>query len=81
MNAINTKSVVNEVVRTSRGQMIEQLSQSMFDDLEMNLEKLDDIIGAGFKGYVNYTNEELIAEFRSYLSEDETYNIIIELRA
>ena len=59
--------------------MIEYLSQSMFDDIEMNMEKLDDIIGDWFKGYSNYTDAELLKEYRWYVSEDPEYDVLIEL--
>lgn len=70
---------MTEHIKISRSLMIEYLSQSMFDDIEMNMEKLEDIINNGFKGYENYTNEELLEEYRWYVSEDPEYDVLIEL--
>lgn len=69
-----------EYVTTTRYNMIEALGQSMFDDIEMNMEKLSDLIYEGFKGYGNYTDEELLKEYREYLSEDPDADIVITLR-
>lgn len=70
---------MTEHIKISRSLMIEYLSQSMFDDIEMNMEKLEDIINNGFKGYENYTNKELLEEYRWYVSEDPNYDVLIEL--
>lgn len=70
---------MTEHIKINRSLMIEYLSQSMFDDIEMNMEKLEDIISNGFKGYENYTNEELLEEYRWYVSEDPNYDVLIEL--
>jgi hypothetical protein len=59
--------------------MIEYLSQSMFDDIEMNMEKLEDMIYQGFRGYNNYSDDELIAEYKEYISEEFPENVVIEL--
>jgi hypothetical protein len=70
-------STDTEYVTTTRYNMIDALCQSMFDDIEMNLEKLSDITYGGFKGYSNYTDEELLKEYREYLSEDPDADIVI----
>ena len=59
--------------------MIERLSQSMFDDLEMNPDYLELIIAEGFMGYNHYTTEDLLCEYREYISEDPDYDVIIEI--
>jgi hypothetical protein len=51
----------------------------MFDALEQDDVYLETIIAQGFKGFNNYTDDELVQEYRDYISEDETYPLIIEL--
>lgn len=68
-----------EIIKISRGGMIDQLSQSMFDDLEMNPDYLTLIIAEGFMGYNNYTTEDLLYEYREYISEDPNYDVTIEI--
>jgi hypothetical protein len=70
-------STDTEYVTTSRWNMIDALSKSMFDDIEMNLEKIEDLIMYGFSGYNNYTDDELLKEYREYLSEDPDADIVI----
>ena len=59
-----------EYITISRDDMIEHLSQSMFDDLEMNPDYLMLIIAEGFMGYNHYTNEDLMFEYKEYINED-----------
>jgi hypothetical protein len=68
-----------EVIRITRGEMIDHLSQSMFDDLEMNPDYLILIIAEGFMGYNNYTTKDLIYEYREYVCSDNPDSIVIEL--
>lgn len=70
---------MTEHIKICRGQMIEHLTRSMFDDLEMNPEKIDDLILYGFTGYENLHTDELIKEYREYISEDPEYDLVIEL--
>lgn len=69
--------MTTEYITTRRSNMIDALCQSMFDDIEMNMEKLSEITYEGFKGYQNYTDEELLKEYREYLSEDPDADIVI----
>lgn len=71
----------NKPIKISRDQMIEQLSRSMFDDLEMNPEKIEDYILYGCKGYENYDTDELIREYQCYISESDPENVLIEVTA
>ena len=68
-----------EHIKIDRGTMIEHLLGSMFDALEQAPDYLCNILMSGFKGFENYSDEELIAEYRDYISEDPTYPVIIEL--
>ena len=70
---------MTEVIKICRSQMIEQLTRSMFDDLEMNPEKVEDLILYGFTGYENFHNDELVKEYREYISEDPEYDLVIQL--
>lgn len=69
----------NEHIKISREEMIEHLSQSVFDDLEMNPEKIEDYIRYGCKGYENYHTDELVREYQCYISEEEPDNVLIEV--
>jgi hypothetical protein len=66
-------------INVTRQDMITDLRQSMFDDIEMNMDKLETVITNGFKGYDNYTDEELLKEYREYLSEDPDAGVVVTL--
>jgi hypothetical protein len=68
-----------EYITISRGQIIEQLAKSCFDDIEMNMEKLDDILLYGWKGLENQSNEELISDYQEYISEEFPDDVVITL--
>jgi hypothetical protein len=51
----------------------------MLDDLEMNPDYQEVICRKGFMGYEEYTTEDLICEYRDYISEDSSYEVNIEL--
>jgi hypothetical protein len=68
-----------EIIVISRGEMIEHLTRSMFDDIEMNMEKLDGFILYGFNGYENYHTDELIREYQEYICPENPDSIGIEL--
>jgi hypothetical protein len=42
-------------------------------------ETLDSYLTYGFKGFNEYTDDELIAEYKDYVSEDPSYPVIIEI--
>ena len=68
-----------EHISISRAQMIERLTRSMFDDIEANLEKIEEILLFGFRGFERYTNMELMQEYAQYVSEDPEVQIVITL--
>jgi hypothetical protein len=68
-----------EHIRIDRDTMIEHLTGSMFDSMECDADYRWLLCQTGFKGFNNYTDEELIQEYRDYISEDESYPVIIEL--
>lgn len=70
---------MKEVIKVSREDMIEHLVQSMLSDLEMNPDYQEVICRRGFMGYEEYTNEDLLHEYREYVSEDLEADITIEL--
>lgn len=70
---------MSEHIRIDRETMIEHLVQSMLDDLEMNPDYQEVICRKGFMGYEEYTTEDLIWEYRDYISEDSNYEVNIEL--
>lgn len=70
---------MSEHIRITRDDMIDHLVQSMLDDLEMNPEYQEVICRKGFLGYEEYTTEDLLWEYRDYISEDSSYEVNIEL--
>ena len=66
-----------ERIKATRDLMIERLIGSFCDHIEQFPETLDDYLKYGFKGFENYTDEELIREYRDYISEDPTADIEI----
>lgn len=68
-----------EHIKISREDMVEQLVQSMLSDLEMNPDYQEVICRKGFMGYEEYTTEDLLHEYREYVSEDAEADITIEL--
>lgn len=68
-----------ETIVISRGEMIEHLTRSMFDDIEMNMEKLDDFIMYGWKGLENQSNEELISDYQEYICPENPDSVGIDL--
>ena len=70
---------MKEHIKTSRDTIINALTKSMFDDIEMNMEKLDDLILYGFNGYENYHTDELIKEYQEYICPEDPDSVIVEL--
>jgi hypothetical protein len=70
---------VTEHIKISKGEMIDHLVQSMLDDLEMNPDYLEVVCRKGFMGYEEYTTEDLLYEYREYVSQDAEADITIEL--
>ena len=70
-----------EYIKIDRDTAINHLTGSMYDAIMQDDTYLESIILAGFKGFNNYTDEELIQEYRDYISEDPSYPVTIELEA
>jgi hypothetical protein len=70
---------MREVIKITRGQMEDALVNSTFDHIEQIPETLDDYLRYGFKGFSNYTDREILQEYRDYISEDPTADIEIIL--
>ena len=68
-----------EYITISRGQIIEALAKSCFDDIEMNMEKLDDILLYGWKGLENQSDEELISDYQEYICPEFPDDVVITL--
>jgi hypothetical protein len=79
VNGFIKEKMMSEHIRIDRETMIEHLVQSMLDDLEMNPDYQEVICRKGFMGYEEYTTEDLIWEYRDYISEDSNYEVNIEL--
>ena len=71
--------ILPEVIKVSRGTIIEQLVQSDIEHFAMYPESLEAFFLKGFEGYKNYSNQELVDEYREYISEDSSANIEIIL--
>ena len=59
--------------------MIEHLIDSTFDHVLMFPESLEHYLRYGFEGFENYSDAEIIAEYRDYVSEDPNADIEIIL--
>lgn len=70
---------MSEHIRITRGEIIDALVQSAFDDIEMNMEKLDYILRSGWQGYEYTSDEALIAEYQEYISEEDPDSVVITL--
>jgi len=70
---------MTETIKISRDTMIYHLTESMFDSMMQDDVYMESIILDGFKGFNNYTDDELIQEYRDYISEDAEYDIQIIL--
>jgi len=71
--------MITEHIKIDRDTMIDHLTGSMIDAIQQDDDYLLCVIAEGFKGFNNYTDEELIQEYRDYISEDESYPVVIEL--
>jgi uncharacterized protein (DUF2461 family) len=72
---------MKEIIKIDREDMIQDLINSTFDHIQQIPETLDDYLRRGFKGFEHYTDEELVREYRDYISEDPTEEIEIILEA
>ena len=70
---------MTETIKISRDTMINHLTESMFDSMMQDDVYMESVILDGFKGFNNYTDDELIQEYRDYISEDAEYDIQIIL--
>lgn len=68
---------MREVIKIHRDTMIERLVVSTFDHIEQVPETLDFYLTYGFKGFANYSDQELIQEYRDYISEDPNADVEI----
>lgn len=68
-----------EKIKISRDDMISHLVGSTFDHIQQIPETLDHYLKYGFKGFEQYTDAELIQEYRDYISEDPNADIEIIL--
>lgn len=68
-----------ETIKIHRDTAIEHLLNSTFDHIDQCPETLDSYLKYGFKGFHNYTDKELIEEYRDYISEDPNADIEIIL--
>ena len=72
---------MREIIKIDREDMIQDLVNSTFDHIQQIPEDLDTYLRYGFKGFAHYTDEELVREYRDYISEDPTEEIEIILEA
>ena len=68
-----------EFVKISVGEIIEALVKSDFDDIEMNMEKLEDILYNGFIGYQDRSVDELIEEYKAYLNPEFPDDVVVTI--
>ena len=72
--------MATEYIEVTKEDMVEALVKSMLDDLEMNPDYLEIICRKGFMGYEEYTTEDLLYEYREYISEDPNYDVVITVK-
>ncbi len=70
-----------EHIKIDRGTIIDHLTGSMMDSMAQDDFYFSSVITNGFKGFNNYSDAELLAEYRDYISEDPTYPVTIELES
>jgi hypothetical protein len=70
---------MTEHIKVTKEDMVEALVQSMLSDLEMNPDYQEVICRRGFMGYEEYATEDLLYEYREYISEDPDYDVTIEV--
>ena len=70
---------MTETIKISRDTMIYHLTESMFDSMMQDDVYMESVILGGFKGFNNYTDDELIQEYRDYISEDAENDVQIIL--
>jgi hypothetical protein len=70
---------MKEVIKIHRDYVIKALVDSTLDHIEMCPETLDSYLKYGFQGFENYSDTELIQEYRDYISEDPNEDIEIIL--
>jgi hypothetical protein len=70
---------MKEIIKIDREDMIQDLINSTFDHIQQIPETLDDYLRHGFRGFEHYTDEELVREYRDYISEDPSADIEIIL--
>ena len=70
---------MTETIKISRDTMINHLTGSMFDSMMQDDVYMESVILGGFKGFNNYTDDELIQEYRDYISEDAENDVQIIL--
>jgi hypothetical protein len=68
-----------EFVKISVGEIVEALVKSDFDDIEMNMEKLEDILENGFIGYADRSVDELIEEYKAYLNPEFPDDVVVTI--
>lgn len=70
---------MTEVIKIDRDTIIEHLTGSMFDSMECDADYRWNICKWGHQGFENMHNDELIKEYREYISEDPSEEIEIVL--
>lgn len=68
-----------EFVTVSVGEIVSYLVKSDLDDIEMNMEKLEDILENGFIGYADRSVDELIEEYKAYLNPEFPDDVVITI--
>ena len=68
-----------EIIVISREEMIEHLVKSCFDDIEMNMDKLEFILLNGWTGFYNLHTEQLISDYQEYICPENPDSIGVEI--
>ena len=68
---------MREIIKIHRDTMINQLIDSTFDNIAQCPDVLEEYLKHGFKGFENYSDSELLQEYKDYISEDPSADIEI----
>ena len=70
---------MKEVIKISRGEMIEHLCTSMAEAMLQDDNYIWSVCSAGWVGYRNMADDELVKHYREYISEDPNADIEIQM--
>ena len=71
---------MKEVIKITRGEMIEHLIGSMMEAMWQDDTYMWSVCNSGWKGFKHMTDDELMEEYRDYISQDPNEKIEIRMK-